>query len=448
MLSTALMIFRRDLRLDDNTALLAAARSHDAVLPLFILDDTLMKRWQRATRRLDFLVSCLDDLDAQLGRAGGQLACVAGKPADVVGELLSTGLIDEVFFNRDYSPVARRRDAALQEVAAGQGVPLTICDDAMLNPPDWVRKGDGTPYTVFTPYWKRAIQEAVAAPLVASGIQYTTGGLPGLADHDLAHLRLDGSAVIPAGRAGAISMMAPLRHLKYGEYRDVPAANQTSRLAAHLRLGTVSAREVYAAVRDAMGEDSPLERQLYWRDFYLQISANFPHVYGKAFRPQYDAVEWDDNAVVFERWKAGETGFPIIDAGMRELAATGLMHNRVRMIVASFLTKNLHIDWRLGEAWFAEQLIDYEPAANNGNWQWSASTGCDAQPYFRIFNPWRQQQRFDPDCAYIRQWVPELAQLPPKVIHGLEKDPSPYLPQIVNLKLSAEESKRRFKAAA
>ena len=205
---------------------------------------------------------------------------------------------------------------------------------------------------------------------------------------------------------------------------------------------------MHAAVLASLGVDHPLIRQLYWRDFYVQIASHYPHVFGHAFRRHYDAIQWRDSPRDFDKWCQGQTGFPIVDAGMRELLATGYMHNRVRMIVASFLTKNLHIDWRLGEAWFARQLIDYDPAINNGNWQWGASTGCDAQPYFRIFNPWRQQQKFDADGVYIKQWVPELAPYPVKVLHRAEQLEPFYLPQMVDLRESASEIKARFKAVS
>ena len=438
-MTTALVLFRRDLRLADHSALNAAARDHDEILPLFVLDDSLLSRWSKASFRLDFLHRCLIDLSAQIAAAGGHLACLSGQPEDVISTL--SDRVDALYFNRDYSPLAQTRDRALVAAAKRMNMPVTICDDALLNSPEAVLKADGTPYTVFTPYFRKAAMHLVAEPIEETPVfaQHPLAGYDGQVPHD------GSSQVLAAGRSGALALFDRFAGLRYNEARDIPAAAQTTNLSAHLRFGTCSAREVFHAVKDAQGSDASLLRQLYWRDFYTQISYHFPHVYHGAFRRHYDQVVWDNNEEGFDRWCKGETGFPIVDAGMRELLATGFMHNRVRMVVASFLTKNLHISWRRGEAWFAERLIDYDPAANNGNWQWGASTGCDAQPYFRVFNPWRQQVKFDADCEYIKQWVPELRAYPPKVIHQLERKGDFYRPQIVDLKMSAEISKQRFR---
>jgi deoxyribodipyrimidine photo-lyase len=221
------------------------------------------------------------------------------------------------------------------------------------------------------------------------------------------------------GRARAQAILGAIgTHASYATDRDRMDRAGTTRLSAHHKFGTVSIRESYHTVAKTLGPGHPLIRQFYWRDFFTHIAWHFPHVFGHAFQRKYDSLIWRGREEWFEAWCAGRTGFPIVDAGMRELAATGFMHNRARMIVASFLVKDLHIDWRRGEQWFAQSLTDYDPAVNNGSWQWAASTGCDAQPYFRIFNPWLQQKRFDPDCVYIRRWVPELAETTPALIHG------------------------------
>jgi deoxyribodipyrimidine photo-lyase len=239
------------------------------------------------------------------------------------------------------------------------------------------------------------------------------------------------------------------RLTNYPETRNLPAVNGTSHLSAHHKFGTLSIRETHAAIVDAFGSHHTLINELYWRDFFTHIGYHFPRVYGSAFNTKYNAVKWDRNKSYYEAWCKGMTGFPIVDAGMRELNATGYMHNRVRMITASFLTKDLHLDWRHGERYFARQLVDYDPAVNNGNWQWSASTGCDAQPYFRIFNPWLQQKRFDPDCVYIKHWVPELSHLQPAVIHKLATSPSirvvNYPKPIVDHSTESQKSKELFK---
>ncbi len=221
----------------------------------------------------------------------------------------------------------------------------------------------------------------------------------------------------------------------------------TSRLSAHLKFGTCSVREVYYAIVQQLSPEHPLLRQLYWRDFFTHIAFHYPHVFGKAFHPQYDNLVWDNNRGHFQRWAEGTTGFPIVDAGMRELNATGFMHNRVRMIVASFLTKDLHISWRWGERYFAQHLVDYDPAVNNGNWQWAASTGCDAQPYFRIFNPWLQQQKFDPDCQYIYRWIPELNGIPATIIHKWYSKhvDAPYPAPMLDHARESQIAKERYK---
>lgn len=240
------------------------------------------------------------------------------------------------------------------------------------------------------------------------------------------------------------------RFSTYMKVRDFPAKAGTTKLSAHLKFGTVSIREVYYAIKNRFGADHPLIRQLYWRDFYTQIGYHFPRVFKRSFRSKYDKLDWNYNETAFHRWCEGLTGFPIVDAGMRELNRTGYMHNRVRMIVASFLIKDLHIDWRWGERYFAQKLVDYDPAVNNGNWQWAASTGCDPVPYFRIFNPWLQQRKFDPNCEYIKENVPELRSFPPSIIHNLEKvqpdDLKNYPPPMVDHTTVKELTKAMFKS--
>jgi deoxyribodipyrimidine photo-lyase len=253
-------------------------------------------------------------------------------------------------------------------------------------------------------------------------------------------------SVFLPGRQGALQVLANLAPLEtYETDRNFPALPGTSHLSAHMKFGTCSVREAYHKIADNLGDQHPLLRQLYWRDFFTHIAFHRPRVFGHAFRELYDGIVWDQAGEKFQCWCEGKTGFPIIDAGMRELVNTGYMHNRVRMVVASFLVKNLHVDWRLGEAFFARYLTDYDACVNNGSWQWAASTGADAQPYFRVFNPWRQQLKFDVDGVYIKRWVPELAAWPAKAIHRLEKDSTGYLAPIVDLRASAEEIKARFR---
>ncbi len=446
MFKRSLHIFRRDLRLRDNTGLSAAMQQSASVLPVFIIDPSIINQ-HGAEYRKAFLAQSLADLDREIQARHGKLAVLEGDPQVLLPHLLAEADIDAVFVNRDYTPVSCRRDARLKETCSSAGVAFFQHADQLLNEPEKVSKNDGAPYTVFTPYYRKAREITVREPDEPAAWHFDHSLKGEIADTALGHL-LDRPLALQPGIAGAEQAITNIQILdNYDETRDLPGEPGTTRLSAHLRFGTCSVRQVFQYAR-SLPEPEALQRQLYWRDFYHHIGHHFPHVYRNAFRRQYDHLTWDENPQALEQWCQGKTGFPIVDAGMRELAATGYMHNRVRMIVASFLTKNLHIDWRQGEAHFADLLIDFDPAVNNGNWQWSASTGCDAQPYFRVFNPWRQQLRFDKECVYIKRWLPELAARSPKEIHGLEKRGDFYLPQITDLKQSAEESKRRFKELA
>lgn len=450
-MARSLFVFRRDLRLEDNTALNAALNTGTEVVPVFVIDQQLIKRWSGAEKRLAFLFQSLHRLETAIRKKGGQLLIAEGDPAELIPQLATANDVKDVYFNREYTPFGRRRDQHMTEACEQAKIRCHVFDDLLLNPPAAVLKNDGNPYVVYTPYFRKASQLQVAAPAsLAAGKFAKPGSKSALEDLDSVGIWLNTSlGEFEPGENGARLGLDRLSSLAdYGEQRDIPATGQTSRLSPHMRFGTCSPRQFHLAVYQAHGHDHPLIRQLYWRDFYHQIAWYYPHVFGHAFRAEYDTILWQEDEAAFEKWKRGETGFPIVDAGMRELLATGYMHNRVRMVVASFLTKNLHIDWRRGEAHFAEHLIDYEPAVNNGNWQWGASTGCDAQPYFRVFNPWRQQQRFDKDCAYIKTWVPELVDYPAQAIHKLEKTGDFYRPQIADLKKSAEAIKLAFKEAA
>ncbi|MFT4632503.1 MAG: deoxyribodipyrimidine photo-lyase, partial [Crocinitomicaceae bacterium] len=425
-MTQSLFIFRRDLRVFDNTGLLEAARGSDRVTPCFIFDESLLARCEQNNFRLAFLHESLADLDRQLQALGSRLNILVGKPTQLLAEILAAGEIDNVYVNRDYTPLSRRRDEALAAVCNSHGAGFHTISDALLNEPEQVYKGDGGHYAVFTPFYNRARQLFVAPPQSQLPTNLSAEPLS-VASSVKAQLpvapTMTGS-VFTSGRTGALQVLGNLAPLEnYANERDFPAMQGTSRLSAHLRFGTCSIREAYQSITAALGEQHPMLRQLYWRDFYTHIAYYRPRVFGHAFRGVYDAVVWDRDQSKFEQWCAGQTGFPIVDAGMRELTSTGYMHNRVRMVVASFLVKNLHLDWRWGEAFFKQYLVDFDPCVNNGSWQWAASTGADAQPYFRVFNPWRQQLKFDSRAQYIKRWVPELADWDPKAVHRLEKDP-------------------------
>ncbi len=416
------MVFRRDLRLRDNAALKAALETSAEVCACFILDPRQTSSHPYfSSFGAQFLRESLEDLAGQMRAAGGTLHVLSGEAEQVIATLLKTERIDAVFINRDYTPFSRKRDAALAETCKEGGAVLRVFGDALLHEPEDVHKESGKPYTVFTPFYNKAsslpLRAAAEVPSGAFGTLRTPRA-------DIAVLPEPLAGLVPhGGRANALKILHGLEQQRsYASRRDLPADDDgTTKLSAHLKFGTCSVREAHEAIAARLGDGHPLLRQLYWRDFLTHVAYHFPHVFGGAFHPQYDTLKWSADAGVFARWCRGETGFPIVDAGMRQLRATGFMHNRVRMITASFLVKDLHQDWRAGERYFATKLTDYDPCVNNGNWQWAASTGCDAVPYFRIFNPWLQQEKFDPDCAYIRRWVPELRDVEPTDIHRWHK---------------------------
>ncbi len=303
---------------------------------------------------------------------------------------------------------------------------LHIHADALLHEPDACLKPNGQPYSVYTPFFNRASSLQVAAPSDNRYRNYYQHPLRESSHNTLNELLKikNPQLAVNGGRKQALKLLAQIPQFRhYDTDRNFPAKNATTHLSAHHKFGTISIRESYAAIKAAFNQHHTLIRELYWRDFFTHVAFHFPNVFGHSFHAEYDAIPWQGSNEHFELWCEGRTGFPIVDAGMRELNETGYMHNRVRMITASFLTKDLHIDWRLGEKYFAQKLVDYDPAVNNGNWQWSASTGCDAQPYFRIFNPWLQQEKFDPECVYIKRFVPELAGVPTKNLHQLAEKP-------------------------
>lgn len=422
-----LFVFRRDLRLSDNRGLREALGQSDQVVPAFILDPRQLKdNPYRSNHALQFMARSLQELDEMLRRRQGRLVVLEGVADRVIGRLLADLPIEAIFVNQDYTPFSIERDEAIARVCAAHRRPFHTCHDLLLNPPDAVLKPDGTPYTVFTPYFRRAQGIVLPVPQPLPKTAFFTGAIPREKVGAISSLlvRANPEMAATGGRSTAKAILSRLdRFLAYARERDVPAIAATTGLSAHLKFGTISAREAYTRIAAKLGPDHPLIRQLHWRDFFTQIALHFPHVFGQPFQKQCDTIRWRTDDQAFAAWFDGRTGVPIVDAGMRQLNRTGFMHNRVRMIAASFLVKDLHVDWRLGEKYFAQQLVDYDPAVNNGNWQWAASTGCDAVPYFRIFNPWLQQKRFDPEGTYIRRWVSELKDLSAAEFHRLNLSP-------------------------
>ena len=435
---TGLFLFHRDLRVDDNTGLLRACAECDEVIPCFIVDPAQAdpkKNPYRGEHAARFLAGALLSLAHDIAEHGGALTILEGDTTAVLRTLLKGKTIHGVYANRDYTPFAHRRDTAIAEVCSTFGVLFHASDDALLQPPEAVLKENGQPYTVFTPFWRKHASLPLAAPRPFRGTLMRKS-LPS-STHDMRKLFfLGASPDAGLGRPAALRILSSLeRQKRYETLRDIPALNATTHLSAHLKFGTCSPREAAAAIATTLRDDHPLLRQLVWRDFFTHIAFHFPRVFGKPFHSRYDGLEWSTDASAFERWANGTTGFPLVDAGMRELKQTGFMHNRLRMITASFLVKDLHIDWRMGERHFARYLTDYDPSVNNGNWQWAASTGCDAVPYFRVFNPWLQQKKFDPECTYIKRHVPEVAEVPPRALHRWNTDrpdDHPYPPPMLD----------------
>jgi len=396
--------FRRDLRLSDNAGLYHALKDKNPVLPLFIFDRNILDELDNKTdRRVEFIHRALLNLQQQLLKTGSTLDVRYGVPEEIFKELLKEYSIEKVFTNHDYEPYARERDAAIEKFVNQHGATLQTYKDQVILEKEEVLKDDGKPYTVFTPYsrrWKLVQTEFHLKPYR-------------IKKYFSSFLKQPEKKIISLEKIGfaATGQPFPEKEWKgqiirnYKEQRDIPSIQGTSRLSVHLRFGTISIREL-AGEAGALNET--FLNELIWRDFYHMILWHFPKVVGHAFKPEYDNIKWRNNEKEFDAWCNGQTGYPIVDAGMRELNTTGFMHNRVRMIVASFLTKHLLIDWRWGEAYFAKKLLDFDLAANNGGWQWAAGSGCDAAPYFRVFNPYLQTQKFDPELKYIRQWVPEL----------------------------------------
>lgn len=419
---TSVFIFRRDLRLVDNTALNVALKQSRQVIACFIFDprQTHLHAYQ-SKPALHFLLQSLQDLQRHFENIDAKLTLFQGFPHEIVKQLHAQHQIQAVFFNRDYTPFSLQRDGEIAAVCEQLNLKLFVSADALLNEPEQAVKTDGSAYKVFTAFYNNAQQSFVAKPCELAKGQFLNLDSK-ITLNDFSEIDTFQNTLIQGGRNGALQQLANLKRCAdYEKTRDIPALQNTSQLSAHLKFGTISVREAFFTISQQLGFEHLLLRQLYWRDFLTHIGFHFPHVFGHAFIAKFDLIPWENDLQKFQAWTEGNTGFPIVDAGMRELNETGFMHNRVRMIVASFLTKDLRISWRWGERYFAQHLVDYDPCLNNGNWQWSTSTGCDAQPYFRIFNPWLQQQKFDPDCAYIYRWIPQLRAVPAKIVHQWDK---------------------------
>lgn len=421
--------FRRDLRLEDNVGLYHALETGKPVLPVFIFDRNILDDLEdKDDARLTFIHRELSGIHGWLRRQGTGLVTIHDRPKEAWKKLLDQFPIEAVYTNHDYEPYAKERDQEIKELLLANGVSFHTFRDQVIFEREEILTNEDKPYHVFTPYankWRNTLSpdrlKSVAdAKDYRNWVQIEDSEFPTLKELGFTESTIE----IPGKQLTDETLQ------QYGEKRDIPAVNGTSRMSHHLRFGTVSIRNL---AQRAKGLSNTYLNELIWREFYMMILDHYPRVITTSFQQKYDDLDWNRSKEDFERWCKGKTGIPIVDAGMRQLNETAYMHNRVRMIVASFLTKNLFIDWRWGESYFARKLLDYELSSNNGGWQWAASTGTDAAPYFRVFNPVSQQRKFDPNFTYIKQWIPEI---------NTDRYPEP----IVDLKDSRRSAIERYKA--
>jgi len=453
----ALFIFRRDLRLEDNLGLLAALEESEEVIPVFIFDDRQIDKSKNdffSHPAFYFMLNSLTELDKALQKKDSRLYIFHGRPEEILADLIKNDNIDAVYVNKDYTPFARKRDGSISNACQKAKVSFYRFDDVALSSLENIRTDQNRIYTVFTPFMKKAMQSEVAKPRKNNYQNYFSSGLKtttvDLADYQLPKNQ---NFLVHGGRREGLRILKNHQYLDdYKERRNLPAdASGTSKLSAHHKFGTVSIRESYHLAKENVGTHSPFISELYWRDFYFYIAYHFPTVFKKSFLPWAKNLKWINDKKQFAAWCEGRTGVPMVDAGMRELNQTGWMHNRSRMIVASYLTKNLLINWQWGEKYFAQKLIDYDPSQNNGGWQWSASTGADQRP-LRIFNPYTQAVNYDKNADYIKKWVTELESVDNKFLtDGKTQDFSDlaanYPAPLVDQKMSYHRTMATFKQA-
>jgi len=421
-----LFIFRRDLRIIDNNGLNLANSICKRIYPIFIFtpEQVTSANKFKSNNAVQFMIESLQHLASQINKMGGKLLCFYGHNDQIVSYLIKSLDINAVCFNADYSPYAIQRDSSIISICDKMGVAVEYGHDYYLLEPGTIVNGTGGPYQKFTPFYNVALRKKVEAPASLRKIHFASSNKQ--LEHSillvdaLKHFtKINPDILIHGGRDNAINQLRiAAKNIKNYPRTHNELSHPTSQLSAYIKFGCISIREVYKTFRSK----HDFIRQLFWRDFYANILYSFPNVLGHALKPSYNKIKWHNNTNWFNAWTKGETGFPVVDAGMRELNETGYMHNRARLITSSFLVKTMLIDWQKGEKYFATKLIDYDPASNNGNWQWIASSGADSQPFFRIFNPWLQAENFDPNCEYIKKWIPELASLEPKIIHNWATD--------------------------
>ena len=389
--------YRRDLRLEDNTGLFKALNENENILPIFIFDDSILDELPEDDARVNFIYESLSKINKQLNNHHASLQILKGQIDDVWEKLVTTYDIQKVYLNKDYEPYAIKRDQKIKEFLNSNGIEMKTFKDQVIFEEHEIVKADGKPYTVFTPYKRKWLEN------------FTKVNLNLLVNFDNFYKKIIDFPSLNQLGLKISSLKVKNYSLKnvstYSETRNFPNLDSTSYLSPHLRFGTISVRQIIIELKN---KSETFLSELIWREFFMQIIFHFPHVVTKNFRPKYNGIQWVNNKDDYDNWCQGKTGYPLVDAGMRELNETGYMHNRVRMVTAGFLCKHLLIDWRYGEAYFAKKLLDYELSSNNGNWQWAAGTGCDAAPYFRIFNPIEQLKKFDKTLTYTKKWVKDF----------------------------------------
>ena len=458
----SIFIFRRDLRLADNLGLLELQKKTKDIIPIFVFtpEQITSKNKFKSNNAIQFMIESLLDLKQELKKRGSDLLFFQGDNLTILKRIHKTIGLEHIGFNMDYTPYARKRDESILKWAKSQGIECHITEDYLLSPEIGVlNKSDGAPYTVFTPFKNNGLKLDVPRP---KGNAIKSLGKGNIISSFISMCKPEGLPKHPINenilvRGGRTNGLAKLQGVKkmgsYDKTRNIPSI-QTTELSAYIKFGNVSIREVYHKFKSLHGLQSGLISQLFWREFYFYIAYYFPRVLqGKALVDKYDKVKWIKNQGHLEKWQTGMTGYPIVDAGMRQLNETGYMHNRLRLITSNFLNRMLGMDWREGELYYAQQLTDYDPSVNNGNWQWTASVGVDTKPYFqRLFNPWLQSEKFDKDAEYIKKWIPELKNIPAEHLHKWDEYHSKYpkvnYPKpVVEYKKARERSANMYRAA-
>lgn len=418
MSKISIFIFRRSFRLYDNIGLINALKNSKKVIPIFIFTpEQIKKNHYKSNNAIQFMIESLKELDKELKKKKSKLYFFYGKQHKIISKINKEIEIDSVYLNKDYTPYAIKRDKKIKKICSKNNINYFEFEDILLRPVGSIKTNDNI-YLKFTPYFRASSKIKVNTPTKNLYSNYFKKKIKCEYKKDIDNFyKFNEHILIRGGRKEALLKLNKINNFKkYNDKRNILSIS-TTHLSAYIKFGCISIREVYHKFKKKLQNNNQLISQLHWRDFYYNICFYHPHVIGKSLKSKYDDIEWDNNSNLFNKWKEGKTGYPVVDACMRELNTTGYMHNRGRLIVASFLVKILLVDWRKGEKYFATQLTDYDVSVNNGNWQWVAGSGADSQPYFRIFNPWSQSKKFDENCEYIKKWIPELSEVKNNDIH-------------------------------